>query len=774
MGLLVTGAILGGAVVGIVKCRGLAENAGQVTRSHEVIIGVRDLLSVVKDAETGQRGYLLTGDEAYLEPYEDALRRFKPVAAHLDDLTAGNRDEHARFIALSAAADAKIAELNRTVVLMKSGDRTAALAAVRTGSGKALMDDVRKNAAAIRETEDKLLEQHGADMRQGISTAIGSLVITAGVGLLLVSIAFVLSQHSIDARLRAAETIDKQREQLRVTLASIGDAVITTDADGPRHLPERGRRVADRLERGGGGGPAARGGLPHRQRADPASRSRTRRPGAAGGRRRRPGEPHGPHREGRHGAADRRQRRADPRTSEGAVAGCVLVFRDVTERRRWSEAEANQLASRSNAGGHRGVVGRRHRQQVAGRDRSRAGTRRRAALRLHRGGGRRAAHLAHDSGRPDDGGRRHHRADPTGERVDHFETMRLRKDGAAVHISVTISPIRDEAGNIVGASKIARDITDRKQAEARIYGRLGELQDADRRKDEFLATLAHELRNPLAPIRNALEMHAAGRQTATIRRAGPRHDGAAARPDGAAGGRPARRVPHQPRQARAAQGAGRAGGGRAQRGRDQPPAHRAHGPRADGHAAAGSRCPSTPTRPGCPGVREPAEQRRQVHASRGGRIWLTAERQGGDVVVTVRDTGIGIPPTCSRIFEMFTQVDRSLERSQGGLGIGLTLVKRLVEMHGGTVEAQQRGAGHGAASSSSGCRSLSEPPKPQQPAGRGSEPSAGTAAASWSWTTTGTAADSLAMLLKLMGNETRTAHDGLEAVEAAERRSGPT
>ena len=93
----------------------------------------------------------------------------------------------------------------------------------------------------------------------------------------------------------------------------------------------------------------------------------------------------------------------------------------------------------------------------------------------------------------------------SGERVDHFETVRLRKDGQPVHVSLTISPIRDEAGNIVGASKIARNIMDRKQAEARIYGLLGELKNADRRKDEFLAMLAHELRGPLAPVRNTLE-----------------------------------------------------------------------------------------------------------------------------------------------------------------------------------------------------------------------------------------------------------------------------
>ena len=80
----------------------------------------------------------------------------------------------------------------------------------------------------------------------------------------------------------------------------------------------------------------------------------------------------------------------------------------------------------------------------------------------------------------------------------------------------------------------------------------------------------------------------------------------------------------------------------------------------------------------------------------GGRIWLTAERRGGDVVVSVRDTGIGIPSDAlPTIFDMFSQVDRSIERSTGGLGIGLALVKGLVEMHGGTVEAASDGPGKG-------------------------------------------------------------------------------
>jgi signal transduction histidine kinase len=84
------------------------------------------------------------------------------------------------------------------------------------------------------------------------------------------------------------------------------------------------------------------------------------------------------------------------------------------------------------------------------------------------------------------------------------------------------------------------------------------------------------------------------------------------------------------------------------------------------------------------------------YMDQGGRIWVIAERQKGHVLIRVKDTGIGIPTEkLPRIFDMFTQVDRSLERSEGGLGIGLTLVQRLVEMHGGTVEAQSDGPGKG-------------------------------------------------------------------------------
>jgi len=150
-----------------------------------------------------------------------------------------------------------------------------------------------------------------------------------------------------------------------------------------------------------------------------------------------------------------------------------------------------------------------------------------------------------------------------------------------------------------------------------------------------------------------------------------------------------------------------------------------------------------------------------------GHIWLTAERQGSHDVVRVRDNGIGIPgDMLSRIFDMFTQVDRSLERSQSGLGIGLTLVRRLVEMHDGTIEACSNGPGEGSEFVVRLPVFIQLSPEPPM--------SEGKTAATLSKCRilvvydNKDSADTMAMLLRLKGNDIRTAYDGIEAVEEAE------
>jgi signal transduction histidine kinase/FixJ family two-component response regulator len=350
-----------------------------------------------------------------------------------------------------------------------------------------------------------------------------------------------------------------------------------------------------------------------------------------------------------------------------------------------------------------------------------------------------------------------------GERVYHFDTVRVRSDDQPVHVALTISPVRDEAGRIIGASKIARDITDRKLAEEQTYKLLTQLKEADQRKDEFLATLAHELRNPLAPLRNALEILKRGEGNGNlleqVRSTLERQLGQMERlvddlldvsriTRGKLEFRKQRvglaSVIHQSVEV------------------CRPLAERAR------HELNVS-LPPEPVYLHADPVRLAQVFANLLtnackYTAPGGRIWLTAVRQGRDVVVNFKDTGVGISPdNLPSVFEMFTQIDRSSERSQGGLGIGLSLVKRLVEMHGGSVEAYSAGLGRG---SEFVVRlpTLIEKAKGKTPT---AEQIPTTAHRILIVDDNRDAATSLATLLRLTGNETQTAYDGLEAVEAA-------
>jgi CheY-like chemotaxis protein len=155
------------------------------------------------------------------------------------------------------------------------------------------------------------------------------------------------------------------------------------------------------------------------------------------------------------------------------------------------------------------------------------------------------------------------------------------------------------------------------------------------------------------------------------------------------------------------------------------------------------------------------------YTERGGRITLTVKRQGDGAEVSVRDTGIGIPPhMLPKLFEIFTQVDRSLGRSQGGLGIGLSLVKGLVEMHDGTIEARSEGPGRG----SEFIARLPVVDGPlqarQEPIGDGKKPHSGKQFRILIADDNRDAADSLAIMLRLMRHETQKTHDGEDAVQA--------
>lgn len=295
------------------------------------------------------------------------------------------------------------------------------------------------------------------------------------------------------------------------------------------------------------------------------------------------------------------------------------------------------------------------------------------------------------------------------------------------------------------------------------------LVESDRRKDEFLAMLAHELRNPLAPLRNAAHL---------VQQ--PGLDRPAIEQTGAMMGRQVRQL-------------GRLVDdlldlSRLARGKMELRKEWLDIGEAARRAADASRpliesrrhelSISLPTSP----VRLSADPTRleQVltnllnnaarYTPEGGRIWLTAAREGGEAVVRVRDTGIGIPSEMlSHIFGLFSQVGRAEERAGGGLGIGLSLVKSLTEMHGGTVEAHSAGPGQGS-------EFVVRWPLPTGntdegvPVGAGAPPATERALRVLLVDDSVDAANSLAMLLRLWGHEALVANDGLNALRLVERQ----
>jgi PAS domain S-box-containing protein len=297
-----------------------------------------------------------------------------------------------------------------------------------------------------------------------------------------------------------------------------------------------------------------------------------------------------------------------------------------------------------------------------------------------------------------------------------------------------------------------------------------ELRQADRRKDEFLATLAHELRNPLAPIRNALQvmgMDGVDRRGLEESRAMIERQVVqmVRLVDDLLDMNRITRNKLELRRERVVLSAVIASAVETSKPLIELLKHRLE-----------VRLPPEPISLIADGTRlsqifSNLLNNSAKYTNPGGTIEISAAMEGDDVSVRVRDNGIGIPKeSLAELFEMFSQVDRNLERAQGGLGIGLTLVRRLVEMHGGTVEAHSEGLGKGSVFTVK--LPLSQPATGGSnaeleifPAAIGHSPSS--ARRILVVDDNKDSAISLGMLLTLMGNVTRTAHDGLEAFDVA-------
>jgi PAS domain S-box-containing protein len=268
------------------------------------------------------------------------------------------------------------------------------------------------------------------------------------------------------------------------------------------------------------------------------------------------------------------------------------------------------------------------------------------------------------------------------------ELIHTCKDGSTIVVASHWAQHTDEHGQPVATLEVNNDVTELKQLQ-------DALRQSDRRKDEFLAMLAHELRNPLAPILNALHIMRLGRNN----------------PNSVEESRAVieRQVRHMVRLIDDLLDLSRITRGKIQL-RKQPvdlaqviqSAVESSRPAID--AAGHELAVSLPEKPVI--IEADPTRLSQVllnllnnaakYTEPHGKIWVSAKVQGDQLAISVRDTGVGIPSEMlPNIFEMFAQVDRSLERSQGGLGIGLSLVRGLVRLHGGTVTARSEGPGRG-------------------------------------------------------------------------------
>lgn len=813
--------------------------AGHEASAHSAEVGyaIDDLLSVLKDAETGQRGYLLTNRQEYLKPYSNASGVVAKKIAALKQLVSADQQQTQRLTSIEPLIAAKLDELASTVAQLESGNRQAALAIVATNEGLHTMQQIRRDFEVMRVSESKLETQRSAAAARFYSVSQKSAVLGMLVGLLLVVLAIELLRHDVRARERAAQEIFRQREWFSTTLRSIGDAVIVTDAR--EHivlLNDVAEKLTGWVAREAAGKPL----LEVFDIINEGTRERAPNPVArALAEGRIVGLANHTVLRARDGSERVIEDSAAPtRDAKGVIQGAVMVFHDSTQRRQ-SEI-ALDVASEEIA---------RRAQEAMASERILHTILENAPIGISMTGRgpdfpiivmSRQMHEWLGAGENVPSHKLYRKLLPDGS-VPAPELLPLNRamhDGLAVRnepwivdvrgrdplkVVVNVAPVRDETGTIIGAvhswvdlseqqrldralrltesrlrvlersdviglilsfdrsgkviqanaamldmlgfsevelgagkfnlavqtppeyakrdeqaleeleeygsctpyekeffcngfegriavvvgfAKVADqdneyvgfalDLTERKKLEQQLRQQSESLILADRRKDEFLAMLAHELRNPLAPLRNAVHLLSSDphRDWKVVEKTIPTMR---------------RQIDHLVRMVDDLLDAARISQNKIVLEKNtvalQPLLEAAIETMQPLIAASQhhfkASLQSEPMFVNGDSARLVQAFSNILHnaikyTDVGGNIELSATKQAGNVVVSIRDTGQGIDAELlPRIFDPFTQADQSLARSAGGLGVGLALVRRLVELHGGTVSASSAGIGQG-------------------------------------------------------------------------------
>jgi PAS domain S-box-containing protein len=611
-------------VVSYLGVRASAAASRAVADTEDALLSLERVLSVARDAETGQRGFLLTGDSRYLQPYYAAIAALSERVATLRASLAGDPDAAQQLDILQHLIRAKTDELGRTIELYQGGDHAASLTLMMTGQGKQIMDSIRAQvgqiqAGRLRVLADKLHSESDARLW----TAVSTIAVWALALMLVLTLVTVVQRDN--ARIRLSE------ERLAITLRSIGDAVIATDASGRVRLLNA---VAEQLT-----------GWP---------------------------------------------------TAQACDLPLDQVFNIVNEDTRATVESPVDKALRQGR-----VVG-----------------------------------LAN-------------------------HTLLINRYGTETPIEDSAAPIRNAEGVIDGVVLVFRDASLERSVEQA-------LRDADRKKDEFIAVLAHELRNPLAPILQAAQILQNPATTPQQLRWGHQVIDRQAKTMGrllddlldvsriTRGTLEVRKTPFS--LASLIDGAVEI---------TRPTID------ARNHALE-LKLPAEPIELDA----DPTRMTQVIanllmnaakYTDAGGTIQLTAMRAADRLTVSVTDNGIGLEAQAlPRLFDMFVQIEEARDRHEGGLGIGLALARRLVELHGGSIEARSGGVGRGSefiitlqcrAPAAQSAAVVADAPRPRPAA----SPLRIVIADD-----NRDAADSLAMLLQMDGHQVSVAHDGAGALSIVE------
>ena len=569
---IVLAALVVNAIVSYRATSALINHQRLVSHTHQVLTELEATMSTMKDAETGERGFIITGDTRYLEPYQTAIQLINDHVSKLKELTADNSNQQVRIPVLEQKIKLRLATLQQGINQKKNNDVEGVRQLIISGAGKAQMDDLRQFIDLMERDEQDLLKQRSeeasASGRYAFITDFIPNLIACG---LLLLVAYVLF-GDITARRKVEEELRRQREWLAVTLASIGDAVIATDTNGAVTF------------------------------VNPIAESLT-----------------------------------GWKQEEARGQSLQKIFDIVNEETR---APVENPALRAM---QEGVV---------------------IGLANH--------------------------------------TVLIAKHGAETCIDDSGAPIMDADGRLVGAVLIFRDITERRRVEQERAKLLASeraarehAETASRAKDEFVAMISHEIRSPLTAIMGWTQMLKKGKL-------------------------------NEAETARAIDTIERNAKNQVQLVEDLLDVSRVItgklrlnvqtvDPVQTIEAAIDSIRPAVEAKEilvhrdleqSGSVVSGDADRLQQIFwnllsnavkfTPRRGRITLRLQRIKSNLEISVSDSGEGISAEfLPYVFDRFSQANLTSERKHGGLGLGLAIVRYLVELHGGYVRAESAGAGQG-------------------------------------------------------------------------------